>query len=1313
MNFKYLYVTLLLSVIFISTNGSVLSSVLNPHIQSNWTTEGCSMFGINGSFVEARNFTPQMPNPPLANYTCQAYSDMACCDYDQSIVLATNMAIAGGMFGRCSACITNLWDMWCGSSCSPYQSSFMIMDTVDNKTHQVKVATFLIDETYAVGLYNSCRDVNANGMGPISNTYPDAYSLLNNLFGGSNNPAFQIHFIYDPNGYSGNIIKCEDVCSCDNCRDSCVIPEEVKGLNLNTSLPTTYFFNHEVPYVSLWFLYSYMSLILTTLSIITLYYAYRFYKVSRRKLWIHSSIFVIFMWVSAMAIPLISGPSDANDRHRECYYKMPYDYDWNCALAIFVAIYCPSCCIILACMSIAYFYFARANLDSMASSSTVVSVENKYYDNFYSSESPTLQAIGIKDPSIIQKMFYNYGKFITRHPAWVIGLALLFVAGCSVGIMKIEIEQDPVKLWAAPTSRAVQEKNYFDEHFGPFYRTEQLIISLRNDTNANILSNDNLALLIELELHLMNLTAEFEGKTITLDDLCFKPTLEGCICESVTGYWQRSLDVLSQQPWASHFNYCLTSSLDSTCMDAIGVPVMPNVVLGGWNTDNLQNTFNSTAFVTTFLLNNLADNQTVNEAWEQVWLNEVKRINSNTSYPFSIAYSSERSVQDELAREGAADIPTIIISYSVMFVYISIALGRYYPIPSRFSSFFVNSRFTLGLSGIFIVALSIATSVGICSVIGVKATLIISEVIPFLVLAIGVDNIFILVNTFESIHVRTATEHPAPEQSLACALAKVGPSMALASLSESLAFLLGMLTKMPAVVAFSLYASVAIFFDFLLQISIFACLLVIDTRRHESRRIDCLPCVALNDGAPSDDDEPEQQPLVASTNSSDYVTYKKKDGLLKYAFKTYYAPFLMHPVVKVVSLLFFVGLLLTGITYALQLELGLEQQVALPRDSYLQNYFDQLADKLEVGPPFYIVVKEGFNYTSIQEQNQLCSVGGCNNNSIVNVFNNVPYMAKGISSWLDDYLSFTDNIACCSVDNNGTLCPVGWTDPGCTICGDPATNRPFPQSFEHFLPIYMNFLPQPQFCAVSGLGHQPDIQIQNGTIIATRFDGYHTTLRDQKDFINALKAAYYVVDHSDLPIFVYSVFYVYFEQYLHITSIAIMDILLALAGVFIVSLLILANPVIAVLVVICVGLVSIDLLGIMTLWSVNLNAVSVVNVVMAIGISIEFCVHIAHAFIHAPKHLSKDEKAKFAVSEIGSSIISGIFITKLLGVVVLGFSNSEIFEVYYFRMYISIVILGALHGLVLLPILLSLFGTDRFSFGNLLKKKNDLGLSDL
>lgn len=50
------------------------------------------------------------------------------------------------------------------------------------------------------------------------------------------------------------------------------------------------------------------------------------------------------------------------------------------------------------------------------------------------------------------------------------------------------------------------------------------------------------------------------------------------------------------------------------------------------------------------------------------------------------------------------------------------------------------------------------------------------------------------------------------------ALGEVAPSLLLTSLSETAAFLLGGISTMPAVRAFSFYAGLAVFFNFLLQV---------------------------------------------------------------------------------------------------------------------------------------------------------------------------------------------------------------------------------------------------------------------------------------------------------------------------------------------------------------------------------------------------------------------------------------------------------------------------------------------------------------
>jgi Niemann-Pick C1 protein len=56
---------------------------------------------------------------------------------------------------------------------------------------------------------------------------------------------------------------------------------------------------------------------------------------------------------------------------------------------------------------------------------------------------------------------------------------------------------------------------------------------------------------------------------------------------------------------------------------------------------------------------------------------------------FDIAYYTERSVTDEVARGSEGDIVTIFVSYLIMLVYVAVALGRI----TKFSSFLVRMPF--------------------------------------------------------------------------------------------------------------------------------------------------------------------------------------------------------------------------------------------------------------------------------------------------------------------------------------------------------------------------------------------------------------------------------------------------------------------------------------------------------------------------------------------------------------------------------------------------------------------------------------------
>lgn len=74
---------------------------------------------------------------------------------------------------------------------------------------------------------------------------------------------------------------------------------------------------------------------------------------------------------------------------------------------------------------------------------------------------------------------------------------------------------------------------------------------------------------------------------------------------------------------------------------------------------------------------------------------------------------------------------------------------------NNLATLLVHSKIMLGVVGVMIVALSVTSSIGLYAFYGIPATTIVLEVQPFLVLAVGVDNIFIFVQAYQvSIQVR-------------------------------------------------------------------------------------------------------------------------------------------------------------------------------------------------------------------------------------------------------------------------------------------------------------------------------------------------------------------------------------------------------------------------------------------------------------------------------------------------------------------------------------------------------------------------------
>ena len=105
---------------------------------------------------------------------------------------------------------------------------------------------------------------------------------------------------------------------------------------------------------------------------------------------------------------------------------------------------------------------------------------------------------------------------------------------------------------------------------------------------------------------------------------------------------------------------------------------------------------------------------------------------------------------------------------------------------------------------------------------------------------------------------------------------------------------------------------------------------------------------------------------------------------------------------------------------------------------------------------------------------------------------------------------------------------------------------------------------------------------------------------------------------------------------------------------------------------------------------VEINAILLVNFIISIGISVEFCIHSIVRYIKA-KGTHKDKINK-VFKDILPAVFSGIFLTKLIGLSVLFFSPIPLFVIYYFRVFIAMILVCGFYGLVVIPCLLDTFG---------------------
>ncbi|KKA30628.1 hypothetical protein TD95_000858 [Thielaviopsis punctulata] len=1179
-----------------------------------------------------------------------------CCTTEQVAALKSELSTPTQIVGSCPACKENFFNLFCTFTCSPDQSLFLNVTKTMSKAGKSLVTEIdqLISKDFGSGFYDSCKNVkfgpsNANAMDFIGGGAKDYHQLLKFL--GDEKAIgspFQINFP-DPKKYTDDEPamsplekmkpkSCNDEdpnfrCACVDCPDVCPALAPVKEAGSCHV--------GKLPCLSFASIITYGALLL---SVVGVYFG--------RIVWrTHVNRYrgqVLFRDVSQVDE---DDEDDEDLMHGSDLFQRPQCYHRI----------------------------------------------NTWCDTAFS----------------------QLGHLAARFPAITIMTSVVVVAVLSCGWVRFDLERDPARLWVSPVSDAARDKAFFDSNFGPFYRAEQAF--LVNDTLPSgpgpVLSYDTLMWWMDVEKSVAELKGDKYGTT--LDDVCFKPLGNACVVQSVSGYWQGEPSLVSRTGWGAYLENCARSPVE--CRPEYGQPIEPNMVFGGVGTGSV---LDANALVVSWVVANAQEGSPqVDKAVDfEIALKDrlLKAQAEAAERGLRLSFTTEASLEEELNKSTNTDAGIVVLSYLVMFLYASIALGSttmsMRDLLSNPSVALVQSKFTLGIFGIVIVLMSIAASIGLFSWFGLKATLIIAEVIPFIVLAVGVDNIFLIVHEFE----RVNNTHPDEmvEARIAKALGRIGPSILFSAVTETLSFSLGAFVGMPAVRNFAVYAAGAVFINAVLQVTMFVSILALNQIRVEDNRADCMPCVQV-------------KAARIRLNGGGYHHYSSaryyqvpEESLLQQFIRNCYAPALLTKKAKMVVVGVFLALFAAGVALLPEIELGLDQRVAIPDDSYLIPYFNDLYDYFNAGPPVYFVTKS-VNASQRAQQQHLCArFTTCDQLSLANILEgerkrpDVSFIASPTASWLDDFFMWLNPAL-------GDSCCVNHAN-ACFADRDPAWNvtlSGMPEGAE-FTEYLQRFLAAPTTddCPLAGraaYGSAVVVDAESDVVVASHFRTMHSPLRSQQDFIDAYASARRIATdisrETGLEVFPYSVFYIFFDQYATIVSLTGTLLGSAVGLIFIVASVLLGSVWTAAVVALTVVMSVVDIMGAMAVFGVSLNAVSLVNLVICVGISVEFCAHIARAFMFpsrtlmdaakslplasdrtAPLSADRNARAWAALVNVGSSVFSGITVTKLLGVSVLAFTRSKIFEIYYFRVWLALVVFAGLHALVFLPVALSVAGGEGY-----------------
>ncbi|XP_076041583.1 protein patched [Oratosquilla oratoria] len=222
------------------------------------------------------------------------------------------------------------------------------------------------------------------------------------------------------------------------------------------------------------------------------------------------------------------------------------------------------------------------------------------------------------------------------------------------------------------------------------------------------------------------------------------------------------------------------------------------------------------------------------QAWQTKFTEEVKNITEgsyNETRHYNIHPFSEASLGDLLRQFSEVSVTKLSMGYVLMVIYASLSLLK--------MSDPVNSQCGLGVAGVLLVAVTVAAGLGLCALLGLPFNASTTQILPFIALGLGVDDMFLLAHTFA----KTSDTIIPYQDVIGEVLKRTGVSVVLTSVCNACAFFAAAIVPIPALRMFCLQAGLLVLVSLVAMLVVFPAVMSLDLRRRHARRIDLFCCI--------------------------------------------------------------------------------------------------------------------------------------------------------------------------------------------------------------------------------------------------------------------------------------------------------------------------------------------------------------------------------------------------------------------------------------------------------------------------------------